>query len=206
MARSKNQSARRLELLDAAEQALVERGRGDLRVKDIADVVGLTPTAVAYYYPDLEELVVQVYRRVTERYATNRARVVAGLSEPRKQLAAMIELGVPSGPDDRDGLLTYQLAGEPRAATRYADLSGSLFTTEVMLYSAIIGSGADAGVMSPVLEGAVVARALVALEDSYGLRIVVDDSGISHDEAVAEIRAVAETLVEASLPPAGPAT
>ena len=71
--RRKDQARRRAQLAQAARDVLLERGAVGLRVKDIAERVGLAPSSVLYYYPDLDDLLVEVTREAMGRYAERRA-------------------------------------------------------------------------------------------------------------------------------------
>ena len=73
-----------------------------LRVKDIAERAGITPSSVLYYYPRLDELMMEVSREAMERYAERRSRKVRALDDPVRQLRLAIRLGVPTGPDDEE--------------------------------------------------------------------------------------------------------
>src|SRR3954469_16443855 len=105
--RRKDQTARRQQLTDAARQVLLERGAVGVRVKDIAERAGLAPSLVLYYYPKLEDLLLEVSRDAMHRYAERRAAAVRELTEPRDQLLLAIHLGVPNGPDDEESRLLY---------------------------------------------------------------------------------------------------
>ena len=78
---------------------LLETGRSALRVKDIAERAGISPSAVLYYYPDLDDLLLEVTREAMSRYAERRAAAVRGIDDPRRQLRA----GDRAGGSDRPG-------------------------------------------------------------------------------------------------------
>src|SRR3954463_14076007 len=107
--RRKDQTARRRQLTDAARQVLLERGAVGVRVKDVAERAGLAPSSVLYYFPSLDELLIEVSRGAIERFTERRAAGVRGLDAPAEQLRLPIPLGVPSGPDDTDSRLLYEL-------------------------------------------------------------------------------------------------
>jgi len=48
---------RKLEILQAAYQALAEKGFEGLRVRDVAEVVGINPATLYYYFPNKEDLI-----------------------------------------------------------------------------------------------------------------------------------------------------
>src|SRR5919199_4953750 len=96
--RRKNQAERRQQLANAARQVLLERGAVGVRVKDVAERAGLAPSSVLYYYPSLDELLIEVSRGAIERFTERRAAAVRRLEGSSAQLRLAIHLGVPSGP------------------------------------------------------------------------------------------------------------
>ena len=60
--RRKDQGRRRAQLAAAARAVLLERGAVGLRVKDVAARAGLSPSSVLYYYPDIDDLLLEVMR------------------------------------------------------------------------------------------------------------------------------------------------
>ena len=100
MARHKNQTARRRQLTEAAGRAIIKRGAGAVRLKDIADQAGVTPGAVLYYYADVDELLVEVHRTAGERFCDARAVALERISDARLKVLAAVRTGLPTGPDD----------------------------------------------------------------------------------------------------------
>src|SRR4051812_49919649 len=98
--RPKNQAERRRQLANAGRRVLLERGAVGLRVKDIAERAGITPSSVLYYYPRIDELMMEVSREAMERYAERRSRRVREVDYPGRQLPPTINLRVSTGPDD----------------------------------------------------------------------------------------------------------
>jgi AcrR family transcriptional regulator len=177
--RRKDQAARRRQLARAGRQVLLERGAVGVRVKDIAERAGLAPSSVLYYYPRIDELLMEVSREATERYAQERSRRVRELDHPLDQLRLAIHLGVPTGPDDEDSRLLYELDAFTGTSTAFAAMSTAFFDRQVELYRYILERGHfDLGV--PVEQ---IARAIVAMEDGLGLQVVLQHPGIDSPEA-----------------------
>src|SRR5204863_4958439 len=107
--RRKDQAQRRQQLADAARQVLLQRGAVGVRVKDVAERAGLAPSSVLYYYPNLDDLLLEVSRDAMHRYAERRAEAVRELGDPPGQLRLAIRLGIPTGPDDEESRLLYEL-------------------------------------------------------------------------------------------------
>ena len=91
--RPKNQTARREALVDAAGRAIAERGLEGLRIKDIAAEAGVSAGSVLYYYPEMDELVLEVHRGAVERYLAARQGAVDGVSGAVARLRALVGSG-----------------------------------------------------------------------------------------------------------------
>ena len=176
--RKKDQGRRRAQLAAAARSVLLERGAVGLRVKDVAQRAGLSPSAVLYYYPDLGDLLLDVSRDAISRYAERRADAIRELADPVDQLRLMISLGVPTGPDDEESRLLYELDALTGTSQVFATLSAAFFDRQAMLYERVLERGADAGAFELRGEAETLARGLVALEDGLGLQVVLGHPGI----------------------------
>lgn len=172
MARPKRQDQRRAELVEAAREAVLERGMLGLRLRDVAERAGLTSGAVLYYYPSLTGLLEEVQRAAVERFCDLRTAAVAAESDPRRRLVAMIGSGLPSGPDDELCTLLYELGTIARRDAAYAARHIDLFGRQVAIYSGILAAGAATGVFTLATDALTIARNLVVLEDGYGLHLV----------------------------------
>jgi len=106
---------RRDRLLKAAQRAVVMHG-ADVRLKDIADMAGLTSGAILYHFPDMQSLLLEANRAVMERFYDNRLKAIQGLSSPGEMLVVTIASGLPVDYDDEDVKLLCALGG---AASRY---------------------------------------------------------------------------------------
>ena len=197
--RRKDQTARREQLARAARHVLLERGAVGVRVKDIADRAGLAPSTVLYYYPQLDDLLLDVSREAVHRYAERRAQTVRALAGPTRQLRLAIRLGVPSGPEDEDSRLLYELDALTGASPAFAVLTSSYFDRQAALYEAILEAGAAAGEFNLSAPAATIARGLVALEDGLGLQVVIGHPAIDHVEAERVLLAYADTATGAPL-------
>jgi AcrR family transcriptional regulator len=183
--RPRNQAQRRRQLANAGRRVLLERGAVGLRVKDIAERAGIAPSSVLYYYPRLDELMMDVSREAMERYAERRSRRVRALEDPLSRLRLAIHLGVPTGPDDEDSRLLYELDAFVGSSPAFRVLSSSFFDRQVLLYQHVLESGAAQGAFELTSSAEALARGLVAMEDGLGLQVVVGHPGL--DSAAAEL-------------------
>jgi AcrR family transcriptional regulator len=181
--RPKNQMARREQLMAAARQVLLERGAVALRVKDVAELAGIAPSSVLYYYPEIGDLLLDVARGAMERYAEERSVAVREVAGAEARLRLAIRLGVPTGPDDEESRLLYEIDALTGTSPAFRLLSASFFDRQAHLYEWLIEAGTAAGELRPVSGAATIARGLVAMEDGLGLQVVLGHNGIDRDEA-----------------------
>jgi AcrR family transcriptional regulator len=204
--RRKDQALRRRQLAEAARRVLLERGAVGVRVKDIAEQAGLAPSSVLYYYPNLDDLLLEVSRSAMERYAERRAEAVRALAGPPDQLRLAVHLGVPTGPDDTDSRLLYELDAFTGSSPVFAVLTASYFDRQALLYESILEAGARGGDFELAAPARAIARGLVALEDGLGLQVVIAHPGIDSAEAeriLLEHASMATGYALARLPLAG---
>ena len=76
MARPKRQDARRDELVAATQRAILKSGPDGVKLNRVAAEAGLTSGAVLYYYPDIDELVLEANRVGMERFYDDRLRMI----------------------------------------------------------------------------------------------------------------------------------
>jgi AcrR family transcriptional regulator len=181
--RPKNQAARRAQLLEAARAVLLERGAVGVRVKDIATRAGISPASVLYYYPEIDDLLLEVSRDAMERYAERRAQAVSELEDPVEQLHLAIKLGVPGGPDDDSSRILYELDAFTGTSSAFAVLSAAYFDRQVALYEGILERGAAGAAFELSAGAAEIARGLVGMEDGLGLQVVIGHPRIDAGEA-----------------------
>ena len=162
---------------------LLERGAVGLRVKDIAERAGITPSSVLYYYPRIDELMMEVSREAMERYAERRSTRVRALDDPVRQLRLAIHLGVPTGPDDEESRLLYEIDALTGTSSAFDALSAGFFDRQVALYEGILEAGRASGAFELTGPTPRLARGLVAMEDGLGLQVVIGHPAISSDDA-----------------------
>jgi len=197
--RRKDQARRRAQLAAATRELLLEHGALGLRVKDIAARSGISSSAVLYYYPDLDDLLLEVTRDAMSRYGERRADAIRGIADPAAQLRIAIGLGVPTGPDDDDSRLLYELDAMTGSSRLFATLSAAFFDRQVMLYERVLERGADSGAFVLTADAVTIARGLVALEDGLGLQVVLGHPEVDAAAAVAILLAWASAATGVKL-------
>lgn len=201
MARTKNQTQRRETLIAAALETVGESGLRSLSLADVARRAGLTRGAILYYYEDLDALLVETHKAGVQRFCDRRDEVIAGLDDPREQLAAAISHGLPSGPDDALMRLLYEFDVLAGTSDAHDEMVKNMFTRQLKIYRDVLGAGVASGAFSPVIPLEQLAMNLVALEDAYGLHLVAGNTLITVEDATSAIHAAASGL---GAPPADP--
>ncbi|WP_231444702.1 TetR/AcrR family transcriptional regulator [Brevibacterium zhoupengii] len=172
MARPKNQNARREQLVKSAKQAIVERGLNGLRAIDVAAYSELGAGSVAYYYPDLGDLVRDVHEDAVSRFYWNRRQQGAESEDPRARLGRIIRSGIPQSREDIDFQVLNELHTHAYRDTFHALLMAELYRLEVSLYVDVLSDGVEAGEFTMALPVETAASNLVAMEDAYGLHLM----------------------------------
>lgn len=194
MARIKNQAPRREALISATLETVGESGLRSLSLADVARRAGLTRGAILYYYEDLDALLVETHRAGVQRFCDSRDDAIAGISDPQAQLAAAIDQGLPSGPDDALMRLLYEFDVLAGTSGAHDEMVEHMFTRQMEIYRQVLTAGVASGVFSLTMPIEQLAMNLVALEDAYGLHIVAGNSLITVAAAKAAMRAAAEGL------------
>ncbi|MFD3418850.1 TetR/AcrR family transcriptional regulator [Streptomyces decoyicus] len=183
MARPKNQTARREQLIRAASRAISANGLAQLRISGIADIAGITRGAVHYYFSDLTELLVQVHNRSLERFFTSRKKAAESFPDARDKLVELIRRGIPDGADDELAVVLCEFNTSIRDNPLFATLTRSRFDRQVTLYAAALEIGVTQGHFRLPEPADDVACNLVSLEDSYLLHIVSRNASLSRQRA-----------------------
>jgi hypothetical protein len=85
---------------------------------------------------------------------------------------------VPSGPNDEESRILYEIDALTGASPVFASLSSEFFDRQVALYEEILEDGAAGGSFRLAAPARTVARGLVALEDGLGLQVVIGHTGL----------------------------
>lgn len=176
-------SKRKADLVLAAQRALSEHGTS-VRLNQIAEAAGVTPSAVLYHFPDVDELLLQANRAGMERFYDERVKASEGISDPALRLISVIRSGIPESRDDEGVRLLCALGGEAARSPMFAVLLTSLFDRQVGMYQAILEAGVIQGEFRLTSTSLRIARNLVALEDAYGYRIMADHPVLDYNESL----------------------
>jgi AcrR family transcriptional regulator len=193
MARPRDQSQRRDELVEAATTLIAQKGMLGVRLRDVADAAGITPGAVLYYYGNLDQLFAAAYNRAIERFCAERERVVAGIADPAEQIATAIRLAIPRECNDVEIRLLYELGPVAFRDESCAALIAGYIERQVVMYAAILEAGAAGGLFTLAHSARAVARNIISLEDGQGLYVL-----LGHDEPAEVERRIFDYLASAT--------
>ncbi|MGW8379772.1 TetR family transcriptional regulator [Streptomyces sp. ODS28] len=172
MARRKDQGARRAQLGEAAERALLSRGLEGLRLRDVAQEAGVTPAAVLYYYDDLDALVYETLQQAIERFCRDREAAAEQHADAREQLRTCIASGVAEGPRDRLPRLLFEFWPRTLRDPQAAALDSTLTERQVAVYQRILVLGQAQDHFTLHDPARLVAANFLALEDGYQMGVL----------------------------------
>ncbi|MFE1955804.1 MULTISPECIES: TetR/AcrR family transcriptional regulator [Streptomyces] len=194
--RPRNQTARREALVTAAGRAIAQRGLEGLRIKDIADEAGVSQGSVLYYYPELDDLVLEVHRGAVESFLASRQQAYedAPAGDAVARLRALVASGLPDSTENAVHGLLYELHRRAGRSPGHAELMTSLYAREVALYTTALEVGAATGAFTLGASARDLAHGLVAMEDGYGLHIISHNAAVRPESARALILAHARAI------------
>lgn len=199
MARVRNQDARRSQLVAAAIDVIADRGLGAVKAKDIASAAGVSPRLVAYYYPEIDDLIDEVYRSAVDRYYWQRLEAINKLDSPVDRLVNLIESGLPAGEGDMLSRALYEFSVNAGREPTHGTLMTLLFEREVSLYVAVLEAGQASGDFALTEPVVAVAQNFVALEDAFGMYLNGGNSSLDTGGAANLLRSYARSVTGADI-------
>ena len=152
---------------------VARNGLSGVRLRDVADAAGVTSGAVLYYYENLDELFTAAYDRAIDRFCQERERAIATIADPAKRLATAIRMAIPTGPEDDEIRLLYELEPVAFRDPGCATLMSDYIERQVGMYATILEAGAETGVFKLAHDARTLARNLISLEDGQGLYVLL---------------------------------
>ena len=159
--------------------AVASRGLSGLRLKDIADRAGLSIGSVSYYYPEIDDLLIEAHKEAMDRFYFRRVELVNESENAREQLLIALKNGIPDEPVTSDLTMLYELHTYSSRSAKHAALMSALWEREVSLYERIISHGAVTSEFSAIQSSREIAETAVALEDAFNLHLVSGNVAIT---------------------------
>ncbi len=91
---------RRRDILDAAATAIAERGLCDTRIADVAEIVGVSPALILYYFPTKAALLAEALIRLDELFYQRVKERMASATSAEDRLATLIDESCPDLGED----------------------------------------------------------------------------------------------------------
>ncbi|MBB4664244.1 TetR family transcriptional regulator [Conexibacter arvalis] len=202
MSSNQRGAARRLALIEATRIALLERGSAGVRVRDVAEEAGISPSAILYHYPSFDDLVVAAIAHGLDGLHLRRTRAVDSHGEPAARLLATVDACLASDRDDEEVRLLSLAAAQADESFTLRALLGSAIDRATFTYQSILETGAATGIFRLSDGSLAVARNLAALEYAYGQMIVNEIPGFDHATALTQMLAYVAGATGARLSPA----
>lgn len=159
--------------------AIAQRGLSGLRLKDIADHAGLSIGSVSYYYPEIDDLLIEAHKEAMDRFYFRRIELVNESSVASEQIVIAVSNGIPDEPVTSDLTTLYELHTYSNRSAKHAALMSTLWEREVSLYERIISHGQVTGEFSSDQSIRDISETAVALEDAFNLHMVSGNVAIS---------------------------
>jgi AcrR family transcriptional regulator len=192
---------RRERVLEAAADALLERGFADTRISDIAERAGMSPGHVMYYFESKERILLDALRQREERlfYAQVEAR---GDVAPWPRLERWIDRSIPTGRGDEQWSLWLELWVRAVHDPRIADMLEERDARWTSTFRDVVDDGVRAGAFRAVDTDRFIDR-LTALITGWAVTITAGAPGADRERAVGDCTALA---IDALSPDGAPVT
>ncbi|WP_105033721.1 TetR/AcrR family transcriptional regulator [Cryobacterium aureum] len=197
MARPKDQGKRRDQLIAAAASAVLIHGSTGARLADIAEEAGLSSASVLYYYPDVRVLYTAVFEQGSVEYCVHREGRVAEFTTPIDRLYACIRSGIPrQGTAEEASRILFELTPIVLRNAVAAAQHQAFILRQVALYERVLAECEASGQYRLLMPRKMLARSFVALEDGYGIDVLI--ATITADEEEEWLCSYARTMVVAT--------
>ncbi len=202
MARAKDQTARREQLIVATLRTIAHHGLAGTTMKGIADDAGFSPRLIPYYYADLEALIEAAHEAATERYFWTRHQTISENLPPPRKLARLMHSGLPQ----KNDLLLSQVLNEISVNAGRSPLHSSLvtllFDREVSLYVDVLEAGRTTCDFILLDRTETIARNFVILEDALGLHLLGNNTSLTLETAYEQLSSFAGAVTGRRVAPA----
>jgi AcrR family transcriptional regulator len=189
-------AARRAELLDAAQQVVLERGLANTRVADVAAATKVSGGLIHYHFATKDILLTEMMRAVAENDIERARRIAVGKGTALERLDKLLRHWIPAPGEDETWLLWIDAWGAGLREPAIAAISNELDDAWVKVLEQVVRDGQASGDFGGA-DPADVAVRLGSLLDGMGVRHTLR-RGMSRRQMLEHAR-VAATL-ELQLP------
>ncbi len=178
------QDGQRERILQAAMDAIAERGMARLRMGDVGERAGMSPGHILYYYKSKQRLLLETLRWSDDRLAAQRARELPALPTARARLEHFIAVYLPTGTAHPEWLLWLQAWALGAEDPEVARVTGALNARWADDLAALVAFGCERGEFAGV-DARVFAGDFLALLDGLSLHVLHDTPALEVERAQA---------------------
>lgn len=191
--------SRRVDILGATARAIAERGLCDTRIADVAEIVGVSPALVLYYFPSKTALLTEALIYLDRLFYESVSQKLAVAHTAEEKLRILIEESCPrpSGPGELPDSwvlwpATWEMARlDPALAAARARLDEA-WRTQIV---AIVEEGIANGEFSDV-DAKDFAVQLAAMLDGLAIEAMLGDPTVDAERMSALSRSFATTVLK----------
>jgi AcrR family transcriptional regulator len=182
-----NVDQRKIEILDAAVQVIIEVGFTEMTVADVAKVAGVSTALVHYHFSSKVELITAALRRACDDDKELRDSVADGPGSAVHRLDRVLCGSLPSDLTDASWLLWIETWGETRRLPALRDAMDELSAHEIAVIDRLFAEGEhNREFMCDDHAGA--AARLSALRDGLAIQQTLFGAGTSSELYIDEFR------------------
>lgn len=188
---------RRRQILEAACEAIAERGFAAVRISDVAAKATTSTGTVHYYFQDRRDVLRQALRFAFEQSMSRQLAELERLRRPRRRLLRLIELNLPDdGEVSQEWIVWMEFWLEALHHPEMRPVNEELYGRWFKVVADIIVAGQEAGDFRQDADADDLANRFVALMDGLAIQVLLH----SQQMTVAKMRRVLGDFVESDLP------
>jgi AcrR family transcriptional regulator len=177
---------RRQQILEAAGQVIAVRGICETRVADIADVLGVSPGLILYYFPSKDRLLGEALAHQDRQFFADVAKRAADLESARDRLVLIIEASCPTASVrktaiDDEYVLWLEMWARARQDPELAEARQRMDHEWRNSIMEIVVEGQDNGEFATTVNSGDFAVRLSALIDGMAVQVVLGDPDIGYE-------------------------
>lgn len=178
---------RKIEILDAALQVIIEVGFTEMTVADVAKVAGVSTALVHYHFSSKAELIAAALRRACDEDKELRESVADGPGSAVHRLDRVLCGSLPSDLTDASWLLWIETWGETRRQPALREAMADLSAHETEIIDRLFTEGEAAGEFLVDGHDRAAAR-LMSLRDGLAIQQTLFGAGEPSELFIEELR------------------
>ena len=136
---------RRIEILEATCDVIIERGFAGTRVADVAKRLGVSNSLIHYHFASKEELLAAAFEHYANKDLADMQQDSASAPTAVAKLWRLIESYVPEGSDDVEWMLWIDAWGEALRNPKMKPISQELDAQSIAVFEKVLRAGNESG-------------------------------------------------------------